>query len=416
MPIASIRELCYSLKPMNETVLFLHGPMVRDTRLFLSGLSAYAARQRWNVQQVVPPDKAGASFLRKLIDFWHPLGVVETCGHDEQLPIFERAPSVPYVLLDFDLAGQGLKFPPKAPLGFVNCDSQSIVEVAAKFLLKRNFASYAYVSAYRRYHWSETRQRIFRNLDELNGKQVLTFDGTGMDASSGQRMIQFANWLKALPKPCGLLAGNDRTAAIVLAAAAKASVRIPEEVNVIGIDDDESLCEAISPPLTSVRMDFRLGGQLAGESLKRLISKRTRRPLQAFYAATGITNRLSTRQIALYSPSVTKALEAIRRRAADGISSADILPILGGSRRAAEKKFRKAVGKSILEEIIDVRFEKLLPLLADEHCALGSLAGQSGFSSENILQRAFKARYGMTLSAYRRGNCKTSAVAVTRDA
>lgn len=401
---------------MNETVLFLRGPVVRTTRLFLAGFSSYAAKRGWNVQQVVPPDKAGTSFMRKLVDFWRPLGIIETCGHDIKLPIFEKVPSVPYVLLDSDLAVQTETSLPKAALGFVNCDSRSIVEIAAKALLKRDFASYAYVSAYRRYHWSETRQDIFREFVELNGKTALCFDGTGLDAGSAEKMRQFDNWLKALPKPCGLLAANDRTAAIVLAAAQRASVPIPEEISVIGIDDDESLCETTSPPLTSVKMDFTSGGYLAGEMLRSLVARRTHRPLRAFYAAAGLANRLSARQIARSTPSVTRALEEIRRRAAEGISSADILPILGGSRRAAEKKFRLAVGKSILEEIIDVRFEKLLALLTAEHCVLGTLAGQAGFPSENILQRAFKARYGMTLSAYRRGNCKTSAVAVTRDA
>lgn len=387
---------------MNEIVLFLHdGPMTRDTRLFLAGLSSYAATQGWGIQQAVPPDKAGANFLKKLIAFWHPLGVIETCSHGRRLPFFERSPSVPYVLIDSDLAEQKETSLPATSVGFVNYDSQAVVELAAKFLLKRNFSSYAYVSAYRRYHWSETRHRIFRELVELNGKQFLSFDGSGLDSNSARCVTRFANWLKALPKPCGLLAANDRTAAIVLATAARASVRIPEELNVIGIDNDESLCETMSPPLTSVGMNFRHGGQLAGELLACLTSKRTRHPLHASYGTTGITNRLSTRQIAISSPPVTRALEEIRRHAADGISSSDILPILGGSRRAAEKKFRQAVGKSILEEIIDVRFEKLLPLLADEHCVLGSLAGQTGFPSENILQRAFKARFGMTLSAYR---------------
>ena len=403
MPIAHVREMWYPRTVMNETVLFLHdGPMTRDTRLFLSGLTAYAVKQGWSIQQTVPPDKAGAVFLRKLIDFWHPLGVIEICSHGRLLPIFERTPSVPYVLIDSDLSEQAEASLPTASIGFVNYDSQAVVELAAKFLLNRKFKTYAFVSAYRNYHWSEKRQRIFKELVELNGKELLIFDGSGLDSNSARCMTRFANWLKALPKPCGLLTANDRTAAIVLASAARASVRIPEDLNVIGIDDDESLCETMSPPLTSVRMEFMRGGHLAGELLKCLTSKRARRPLHAFYPTTGITSRLSTRQIAISSPSVTRALEEIRRRATDGISSSDILPILGGSRRAAEKKFRLAVGKSILEEIIDVRFERLLPLLTADHCVLGSLAGRTGFPSENILQRAFKARFGMTLSAYRK--------------
>lgn len=389
--------------PMNNrTVLFLHGPMVRVTRLFLAGLSSYAAKHGWNIQQVELPPAANQAFLRKLIEFWHPLGIVETCGHDDHMPIFERTPSVPYVLIDSELAWQEDDSLPTTSLGFVNCDSRSCVEIAARTLLRRNFAAYAYVSAYRRYHWSETRRQIFKEMTELNGNQLQSFDGAGIDSSSAEKMIGLGTWLKALPKPCGLLTANDRTAAIVLSSAAQSSVRIPEELCVIGIDDDESLCETLSPPLSSVRIDFQNGGHIAGETLRKLISKRTHSPIRTFYAASDLTKRLSTRQIIRSSPAVTKALEEIRRRAAEGISSSDILPILGGSRRTAEKQFRTAVGKSILEEILDVRFEMLQPLLASKGIALGALASQTGFSSENLLQRMFKKRYGMTLSAYRK--------------
>lgn len=388
--------------PMNSrTVLFLHGPMVRVTRLFLAGLSSYAAKHGWNIQQVTLPPSANQSFLRKLIEFWHPLGIIETCGHDEHMPIFEKSPTVPYVLIDSELAWKEDDSLPTASLGFVNCDSRSCVEIAARALLKRNFASYAYVSAYRHYHWSETRRQIFKEMTELNGNPLQSFDGTGTDSSSAEKMIKLGTWLKALPKPCGLLTANDRTAAIVLASAAQSSVRIPEELCVIGIDDDESLCETLSPPLTSVKIDFRNGGHIAGETLRKLISKRTHSPIRTFYAASDLTKRLSTRQIIRPAPAVTKALEEIRRRATEGISSSDILPILGGSRRTAEKQFRTAVGKSILEEILDVRFEKLLSLLAAEHVRLDTMAGFTGFKSENHLQRMFKSRYGMSMSEYR---------------
>ena len=113
---------------MNEIVLFLHdGPMTRDTRLFLAGLSSYAATQGWGIQQAVPPDKAGANFLKKLIAFWHPLGVIETCSHGRRLPFFERCPSVPYVLIDSDLAEQKETSLPATSVGFVNYEEAQLI-------------------------------------------------------------------------------------------------------------------------------------------------------------------------------------------------------------------------------------------------------------------------------------------------
>ena len=107
-------------------------------------------------------------------------------------------------------------------------------------------------------------------------------------------------------------------------------------------------------------------------------------------------------------PSVKTALDFIRRHATEGISASDVLPILGGSGRHAEMRFKAGTGKSILEEIIDVRFEKLVELLERRHIPLGTLAGMTGFTSENQLQRQFKARYGMTLSNYRKRLVRTT--------
>jgi LacI family transcriptional regulator len=201
-----------------------------------------------------------------------------------------------------------------------------------------------------------------------------------------------------------VLAANDRTASLVLTAAERHGVTVPDEAGIIGIDDDEMLCENMSPPLTSIRADFVLGGRLAGRLLADLVEGAARSGASLHYGEQRIVQRLSVRKLLRPAPSVRKVLETIRRRATEGISASDILPMLGGSRRSAEKRFRAATGKSILEEILEVRFEKLLPLLERGHLPLGTLAGLAGFSSENHLQRQFKSRYGMTPSAWRKSH------------
>ena len=173
-------------------------------------------------------------------------------------------------------------------------------------------------------------------------------------------------------------------------------------LSVIGIDNDEILCEGLMPSLTSVQADFPRGGYLSGRLLADMIDGKVRTPTFLVYGAGRLVQRLSTRRLRHQMPSVRTALDYIRRHAAEGLSASDVLPILGGSRRSTEMRFKSATGKSILEEIIDVRFEKLVALLERRHVALGTLAGQTGFTSENQLQRQFKARFGMTLSAYRK--------------
>ena len=387
----------------DSVVLFLHGPMLRTTRIFFSGLMAVAVRRGWSVQHATPPQGADAAYVRKLVSFWNPLGIVADYGHDKGMPLPPSELSTPFVCIDLDrslLSRRKAPLPPRT--GFVGCDSRAVAELAAKTMLKHDFAAYAFVSSYTRFYWSERRKRHFREALELNGRACRCFDGTGLATSGAAASGRLGQWLAALPKPCGLLAANDRTAALVLSVAAHEGIAVPDELSVLGIDDDEEVCESTNPPLSSIRCDFYGGGVQTGEMLGKLLARRQGRERASLYGTVRVTTRLSTRQILGQSPAIRLALETIRQRAADGISAADILPLIGGSRRSAERKFRMAVGHSVLDEILDVRFERVKELLATP-TPLTDIANRTGFSSDNHLQRLFKSHFGMTLSAFRKG-------------
>ena len=134
-----------------------------------------------------------------------------------------------------------------------------------------------------------------------------------------------------------------------------------------------------------------------------LLAKQPKGSLTDYYGAVRLTVRQSTRRQPRYAPSIRQALETIRLRATEGITATDIIPLIGGSRRSAERKFRAATGHGILEEIINTRFEKVKDLLATP-VQLKAIAQLSGFSSSNSLQRIFKAHFGTTLTDYRRKN------------
>lgn len=387
-----------------NTILFLHGSLFRTTRLFLSGLASVAAKRGWNVQHATPPHGTGMAYIHKLISFWHPLGIVAVYSPDTRIPLPDSNLAIPFVCIDLDpslLSRRRVHLPRRT--GFVHCDSLNLTKMAAKTLLEHDFAAYAYVSAYTRYHWSEQRKRYFREAVELNGRTCQCFDGTGLTTSDTTTSERLGRWLAALPKPCGLLAANDRTAAQVLSVAAHEGIKVPDELSVLGIDDDEDFCESTTPPLSSIRCDFYGGGMRAGEMIGKLLENRPNRELTDSYGAVRLTIRQSTRRLPKYAPSIRLALETIRLRATEGITAADIIPLIGGSRRSAERKFRAAMGHSLLEEILNVRFEKVKELLATT-VPLKAVALLAGFSSSNNLQRLFKARFGMTLTDYRRKN------------
>ena len=139
---------------------------------------------------------------------------------------------------------------------------------------------------------------------------------------------------------------------------------------------------------------------MAGEMIGDILSSRHAKELAERYGTVRVTTRQSTQRLSKNAPSIRLALETIRLRAAEGITAADILPVIGGSRRSAERKFKAAVGHSLLDEILRVRFERVKELLATR-IPLKAVSYRTGFSSENNLQRLFKRRFGMTLSEYR---------------
>lgn len=391
---------------MPETALFLHGPFVRTSRLLLEGFLAFAAERGWQVKNLCPPKGADTDYLSRIAEAWNAVGIAIDCGAESAMPLPAPSLRVPVALIDLDpgktrsAIGRGHR-KEKGMLGFINADARSLVQTAADELLRQNFASYAYISSYYSRHWSRGRREEFERTVKAAGGTFCSFDGKRQESGDIPDMRRLGEWLGSLPKPCGILAANDRIAALALSAAMRYDINVPDTVSIIGIDNDEMLCENMYPPLSSVQPDFTYGGYLAGRIIDDFSTGRTKSPVFLSYGAKRFVQRLSTRRLRPDRPAVKKALDFIRRHAAEGISAADVLPLLGGSRRSAEKRFRAATGKSILEEIIDVRFERLIPLLEQSHVALSALAGQTGFSSDNQLQRRFKARFGMTLSAYR---------------
>ena len=153
--------------------------------------------------------------------------------------------------------------------------------------------------------------------------------------------------------------------------------------------------------------DFRGGGHLAADLLAELIANPSLPPRHLKFGPVRLVRRQSTRSLKVNDPRITRAVERIRRDAATGITSADILAEIPLSRRLAEKRFREATGHSILDEIQDVRFGKICELLETD-IPIGHIANRCGLQSDSFLKRFFKARTGMTLRAWRNAHLRAN--------
>ena len=188
-----------------------------------------------------------------------------------------------------------------------------------------------------------------------------------------------------------------------MTAAAQSGFYIPRDIAVCGVDNFAPVCEHTIPTLTSIQPDFLLAGELAARTLDDIIKrgKSSYAPVRLTFGPADIIRRTSTRTLPRYDAEVTTAMELIRRRACEGISSTDVLTVFKCSRRMAEMRFRMITGRSILEEIQSVRLEKAKSLLADTKLDMTAIANFCGFFAAKAFWKFFRQKTGVSPSQWR---------------
>jgi LacI family transcriptional regulator len=218
----------------------------------------------------------------------------------------------------------------------------------------------------------------------------------------GLEQSHMREWLLALPKPCGIMVAVDLRAKQVLDTCLAAGIRVPEDIAVIGVDNDEALCENTTPSLSSVLPDFEGGGYLAAELLDRMMRQTQPEPQHLIYGVKRIFHRESSLYIPKSSHLITSAVEFIRLNACAGITVTDVAKQLNVSRRWAELRFREVRGHTILSEIQHHRLERVCALLRETNLPIGTIGERCGYPTETYLKALFKKRFGITMRDYRK--------------
>ena len=380
-----------------DTILYFQSPTKTSTPDKIAGVQRHAAVANWHVQ-VVDGLPAPAA-LAQLVDFWRPLGAIVECGGGYQEIQTSLFADLPVVYLDRNPN----TIPSNVPC--VSHDSIATGRLAAKELLVTGHPNFAFVPYPLPRFWSDDRERGFKEALTLNDRTCETFACGRHSSQSVAWQRSLRKWIVRLPKPCGIFAANDSIAAEVLTAAAQSGFDIPREIAVCGVDNFAPICEHTVPPLTSVQPDFLLAGELAARTLAEIVrKKRQRHVIRLTFGPAGIVRRVSTRTMSRYDPEVTAALELIRRRAYEGISSADVIVAFKCSRRMAEVRFRQIVGHSILDEIQTARLEKAKELLSNSTQTISAIANFCGFNAANALWKFFRQETGLSPSEWRHNN------------
>ena len=357
----------------------------------LQGILKYAQLNGpWDVQMV-----EDHPYIPRLGSFrnWQPDGVIKDGA--EPLPLRGiRARKIPTVLLD-------TAHPPRRDVFCVNHDSGQTAECVADYYLRQGLRHFAFVGSVPQAPWSDIRAKAFAGLLRRSGHACAVYAPENAD-DWGLEQKHMRKWLAALPKPCGILVALDLRAKQVLDACRTARLCVLEEVSVIGVDNDETLCENTMPRLSSVLPDFAGGGYRAAELLDRLMRRAIRKPAQLTYGVLRIVHRQSSQAAPPLSFLAAAAVTFIRLNACAGIGVSDVARHLNVSRRLAELRFRESRGHSILEEIQRCRLERVRALLRETDLTIGAVGERCGYPTENHLKALFKARFGMTMREYRK--------------
>lgn len=288
-------------------------------------------------------------------------------------------------------------------LPHVYTDHRAVGKLAAEHLQERGFRQFAYCG-FSDHAWSSERREGFANA--ITGHGALHVYESRWQTSSSQTWAQqqqeIRGWLEALPKPIGIMAANDMRGHHVLDACRQLELAVPESVAVIGVDNDEVLCELCDPPLSSVVPNPERIGYEAAAMLDRMMAGDSWPTETLYIPPMGIVTRQSTDVLATDDPIVASSLKIIREGACHQLTVDEILARVNTSRSVLERRFRKHLGRSPQEEIRQVQLKRVKQLLEETELPLSRIAELSGFQHAEYLSVVFKREVGMTPGSYRK--------------
>ena len=304
---------------------------------------------------------------------------------------------IPTVALDiFD---ESIMHDRRKNLIYIASSCDDIGRTAARHFLSQGlYRSYAFIPDLAGAAWSRLRGEAFADEMARNGFKVAMYKTRG----KGYDLPKLRVWIEKLPRPAGVFAAFDDRAVQVLEACRDAGLDVPQQIAVIGVDNDEIICPNTTPPLTSVQPDHTLIGSLAAEKLQEMMDGRSlSRPERIMVGVKRIAIRGSTCPVTQSGKLVQRALAFIAAHYAEPIRSRDVVRELKCSRRLADLRFTELQGESIGKAILHTRLEAVRKMLTATNDTIENIATACGFPKVDRMRAAFMGRYGVSPSEYR---------------
>lgn len=286
----------------------------------------------------------------------------------------------------------------------VSVDNAAVAQLAAEHLLAKGFKHFAYCGD-PQFLWANQRGAEFARALAARGVGCADFAppaGAMKRPGSDAEIRAMADWLDGERKPLAVFACYDGRAQQVLEACQLRGWTVPEDIAVLGVDNDDVLCELCTPPLSSVQPNARRTGYEAGAMLTRMMSGERLTTQTRYVQPVRVVERQSTDIVSVSDQRVAVALRFIRQHAGEGIDVSDVLRAVPMSRTLLERKFKTLLGYSPHQLIVQQKMERAKQLLVDNEISIKVVAELAGFQNASYLSVAFRRETGESPYAYRR--------------
>jgi len=294
----------------------------------------------------------------------------------------------------------------------VTLDQQMVGRLAAEHLLSRRFRRFGYYGV-RDLWYSEQRRIGFETALQAAGYRCSSIESTNLIRSPWDwRRVggELARWLRSLQPPVGIMASWDLRAQILSEACAMIGLRVPENVAIIGVDNDPIACEFCIPQLSSVSRNDRELGRQAAKLLSQLLEGKRYSKLPILIPPDRVVARRSTDTLVIEDPQVAGVVQQIRDHLNEVFGVERILGLSPLSRRQLEQRFRRSVGSSPYAFLNELRVERAKTLLTDSHKrTLTGIASECGFSELRRFRAVFRRLTRLSPAEYRRNHLKQAA-------
>jgi len=283
-------------------------------------------------------------------------------------------------------------------------DNDAIGRLAAEHLLKRGFRNFGYVG-WQHELWSEQRRKSFQRCVSARGFQCESLQMPNFNTLPelwDQFTEQVVEWIRKQPKPLGLLLCYDHIGPPVTQACRLAGAAVPEEVSIVGVDNEEVVCAICDPPLSSVCPNHEEVGYQGAALLDRMMRGEKAPTKPIVIPPRTLLVRQSSSVSAIDDSLMTSALQMIREQACNGLQVGDIARRLPASRSVLQRRFRDVLGRNVHSEILRVQLDKAQNLLRETDLSVRTIAQKSGFKHPEYMATVFRAHLGVTPNKYRR--------------